>query len=166
MKEIKPFWQTKTLQQMNRSEWESICDGCAKCCLHKFIEDDETESPRATEHIQPDEELHYTDIACQYLDDDTCQCTQYSQRTSLVPSCVSLTFDNLKDIYFMPPSCSYRLLHEGKGLPHWHPLRHQGNPAMMHQAGMSVRNKVICETRVDLDDFQQHIVVWPLQLIE
>ena len=164
--ESKPFWQTKTLEQMTRSEWESICDGCAKCCLHKFIEDDSVDEAQTSTHFEEGEQIHHTNIVCQYLNDKTCSCTQYAKRTKLVPDRVTLTKDNLKDVYFMPPSCSYRLLQEGKDLPSWHPLRHKGKKSKMHQAGMSVRNKVISEVQANLDDFENHIVTWPLNVVD
>lgn len=166
MSEVKPFWQTKTLAQMNREEWESLCDGCAKCCLHKFIEDDDVDEQHATDHIADHEHMHYSNIACRYLNAKTCSCSQYAKRTQLVPDCVTLTQDNLKDVFFMPPSCAYRLLQEGKDLPSWHPLRHNGKKSKMHQAGMSVRNKVICETQADVEHFEDYIVVWPLELVD
>ena len=155
-----PFWQRKTLAEMTRKEWESICDGCAKCCLHTFIDEEQLVAS------EDQAEIHYSNIVCQYLNDKTCQCTQYTKRSHLVPSCVTLTQQNIDDIYFMPPSCSYRLLQEGKDLPSWHPLRHRGKKSKMHQAGMSVRGKVIHQQFVDMDDFENHIVLWPLQVTD
>jgi len=161
-----PFWQTKTLEQMTRDEWESLCDGCAKCCLHKFIEDDSVDEQVSSTHIDDNEQMHYSNIACRYLNQKTCGCTEYQNRTVLVPDCVTLTQANLKDVYFMPPSCAYRLLQEGKDLPSWHPLLNDGKKAPMHRAGMSVRNKVICETQADVDNFERYIVTWPLALVD
>ena len=166
MSEEKPFWQVLSLEEMSRAQWESLCDGCAKCCLHKFIEDEDVDLPETAAHINEDEQLHHTNIVCQYLNDKTCQCTQYAKRTKLVPDCVTLTKENLKDVYFMPPSCAYRRLQEGKDLPSWHPLRHNGKKSKMHQAGMSVRNKVICETQADVAKFEDYIVSWPLKDID
>ncbi len=161
-----PFWQTKTLDEMTRPEWESLCDGCAKCCLHKFIEDDSVQQQQTSSHIDEDEQLHHTNIVCRYLNDKTCGCTQYAKRTQLVPDCVTLTKENLKDIYFMPPSCAYRRLHEGKPLPSWHPLLHKGKKSAMHKAGMSVRGKVISEEFADVERFEDYIVLWPLNEVE
>ncbi|AWL12290.1 UPF0260 protein [Saliniradius amylolyticus] len=155
------FWETKSLSEMNQQEWEAICDGCAKCCLHKFI-DDEVDERHPTEVIHEGEQVHYSSIACYLLDDKRCQCTQYDKRTELVPDCVKLTKDNLKDIFFMPPSCSYRRLYEGRGLPSWHPLLNDGKKSAMHKAGMSVRGKTVSESTIDMDDFEDYIVVWPL----
>lgn len=160
-----PFWESKTLAQMTRQEWESLCDGCAKCCLHKFIEDDDTDITtelQPTTHIADNEEMLYSSIACYLLNDKTCGCSKYLERTTLVPDCVRLTQENIDDVFFMPPSCTYRRLKEGRGIPSWHPLLHKGKKSAMHQAGMSVRGKVVKDNEVSLDDFEDYIVVWPL----
>lgn len=164
-----PYWETKALEAMTRQEWEGLCDGCAKCCLHKFIDDentDETTELKPTTHIDEDEEMLYSSIACYLLNDKTCGCTKYTERTKLVPDCVRLTQDNIDDVFFMPPSCSYRRLKEGRGLPSWHPLLNKGKKAAMHKAGMSVRGKVVKDNEVSLDDFEDYIVVWPLNDID
>ncbi|WP_440056391.1 YcgN family cysteine cluster protein (plasmid) [Pseudoalteromonas sp. T1lg65] len=156
------FWNEKKLEQMTREEWESICDGCGKCCLHSFIDSDDDEF-ESTDHLREGEEVIYTDVVCQYNDPATCGCSRYSERQQLVPSCVQLTKDNLKDIFFMPNSCSYRRLYEGRGLASWHPLRHQGSKAEMHRAGISIKDKAISESNIDLEsEFEDHIVEWPL----
>jgi uncharacterized cysteine cluster protein YcgN (CxxCxxCC family) len=154
------FWEHKSLAEMDQAEWEAICDGCAKCCLNKFIEDDADLQPTAELH--EGEVVHYSNIACRYLNSHKCECTQYEQRTVLVPDCIELTKDNLADIFFMPTSCSYRRLHEGRGLPSWHPLLNNGKKSLMHKKQMSVRNKTISEAQVDLNDFEDYIVRWPL----
>lgn len=154
------FWLHKTMAEMNTEEWEALCDGCAKCCLNKFIEDDEEEGPTAVLH--QDEQVHFSNIACRYLNSHKCECTQYELRTVLVPDCIKLTKDNLKDIFFMPNSCAYRRLHEGRGLPSWHPLLNGGKKGLMHKKQMSVRNKTISEDQVDMDKFEDYIVSWPL----
>ncbi|MFT4994234.1 MAG: putative cysteine cluster protein YcgN (CxxCxxCC family) [Paraglaciecola sp.] len=156
------FWENKTLAEMTEQEWESVCDGCAKCCLNKYINDESVVEPSATAHIQEGEQIHYTNIACGLLNTKTCSCSQYLQRTKLVPSCVKLTKDNLDEIFFMPNSCSYRRLHEGRGLPSWHPLLNKGKKSAMHKAGMSVRGKIVFEQNVDLEHFEDYIVLWPL----
>ena len=158
----KPFWQSKSLEQMTRVEWESLCDGCGKCCLHKLIDDDAHEQMVDTDRIWDSEELHFTSVACRYLNEKKCECTVYSQRTHLVPSCVKLTQDNLEQVFYMPPSCSYRRLQEGRGLPSWHPLLNKGKKSKMHQQGMSVRGKVIFDDMLSQEDYQDYIVVWPL----
>jgi uncharacterized protein len=157
-----PFWQRKSLSEMNDQEWESLCDGCAKCCLHKFIEDDEATEAKPTDVINDGEHIQFTNIACSLLNTKTCSCTQYAQRTTLVPDCVKLTKDNLDKIFFMPTSCSYRRLQEGRGLPSWHPLLNRGKKAAMHKADMSVRGKIVSETDVDIEQFEDYIVLWPL----
>jgi len=160
-----PFWQSKTLAEMSRSEWESLCDGCAKCCLNKFIDDEDTDDHtelQPTDHLNEGEQVVYSSIACQLLNEKTCQCNQYSKRTKLVPDCVQLTQDNLADVFFMPPSCTYRRLQEGRGMPSWHPLLHKGKKSAMHKAGMSVRGKIVKDDDVALEDFEDYIVTWPL----
>lgn len=154
------FWEHKSLSEMNEKEWEAICDGCAKCCLHKFIDDD-VDTPQTTAELREGEQLIFSKIVCDLLNLKTCSCSQYSQRTQLVPECVQLTKDNLETVFYMPNSCSYRRLHEGRGLPSWHPLLNKGKKAKMHKAGMSVRGKVIPESQVDPEDFEQYFVEWP-----
>ncbi|NUZ10267.1 YcgN family cysteine cluster protein [Pseudoalteromonas sp. McH1-7] len=158
------FWQEKTLEEMTTEEWESICDGCGKCCLHSFIDSDEEDDSEfeSTDFLREGEELLYTDIVCQYNDATTCGCSRYSERQILVPSCVQLTKENLKDIFFMPTSCSYRRLYEGRGLASWHPLKHKGSKQAMIDAGISIFGRAISELEVDLEsDFESHIVDWP-----
>ena len=135
------FWEHKTLSEMNRSEWEQLCDGCAKCCLHK-IEDEDTGI------------IYGTNVVCQYLDEANCQCTEYEKRSVLVPDCVTLSPDNLEQVYYMPSTCSYRLLAEGKSLFDWHPLV-SGKKDSVHQAGQSVRGKVVSE--LEVDDLMHHL---------
>ncbi len=160
------FWETKSLEQMNEREWEAICDGCAKWCLHKSIDDEAAENPPSTDKIESGEQIHFTNIVCTLLNTKTCNCTRYAERTKLVPDCVKLTKDNLSDIFFMPPSCSYRRLHEGRGLASWHPLLNKGKKAAMHKAGMSVRGKTVYDHDVDLNNFEDYIAFWPLEDID
>lgn len=157
-----PFWETKPLPQMNEKEWEAICDGCAKCCLHKFIDDQQAEEAESTAVLNEGEQLYYTNIVCSLLNTKTCSCTRYAERRTLVPDCVKLTKDNLEKIFYMPPSCSYRRLFEGRGLPSWHPLLNRNKKSAMHQARMSVRGKTVYEHDVDLKAFEDHIALWPL----
>lgn len=140
------FWEKKSLQEMSVQEWESLCDGCAKCCVHK-LEDDETQ------------EVFYTNVACDYLNTKTCRCKDYSARKKWVPECVSLRPDDIKAFSWLPSSCAYRLIFEGKSLPSWHPLI-TGSRSAMHAQGHSVRNKVIPESFVHPDAFESHIVRW------
>ncbi|MBL0711981.1 MAG: YcgN family cysteine cluster protein [Colwellia sp.] len=164
-----PFWQSKTLAQMSRSEWESLCDGCAKCCLNTFIDDvdtDEQSELQPTDHLKEGEQIHYSNIACYLINEKTCQCSQYDKRTTLVPDCVRLTQENLADVFFMPPSCTYKRLQEGRGMPSWHPLLHQGKKSAMHKAGMSIRGKIVKDDDVSLENFEDYIVTWPLNDID
>ncbi len=128
------FWKYTPLQEMTREQWESLCDGCARCCLMKFINDAG--------------ELFYTSVACRYLDIDSCRCTCYEQRDIRVPGCVVVKPDNISDLDWMPSSCAYRLVYEGRDLPDWHPLV-SGKPESVHEAGISVRHFAISEERVD-----------------
>ncbi|GGW94889.1 YcgN family cysteine cluster protein [Alteromonas halophila] len=161
-----PFWETKTLEEMNDAEWEAVCDGCAKCCLHKFIDDDSSDDAQPTDVLYEGEQVHYTSIVCTLLNTKRCECSQYEKRTELVPDCVKLTKENLKDIFFMPPSCSYRRLYEGRGLPAWHPLLNKGKKSAMHSKGMSVRGKTVDEADVSLEDAEDYIALWPLEDID
>ena len=143
----KPFWQTVKLADMSAAQWEAVCDGCAKCCLVKLQDENSGE-------------IVFTDIVCNLLDQQSCRCTHYEERTKLVPECVKLTKDNLDKIDFMPPSCAYRLLHEGKDLPQWHPLV-SGRADSVVEAGMSVKGRVIAEMAFD-GDSEDRVVDWPL----
>lgn len=156
------FWVKKSLVEMNQDEWEAICDGCGKCCLHTFIDSDEEDNTfESTDVLREGEEIIYTAIVCRYLDTKKCFCTEYEQRTTLVPSCVKLTKDNIDDIFFMPPSCSYRRLHEGRGLASWHPLLNNGSKAVMHRMGISVKGRVMKDNQIDMELFEDYIADWP-----
>jgi len=142
----KPFWETKSLTEMNREEWESLCDGCGRCCLIK-LEDEVTEK------------LAETNVVCRYFNHDTCGCNEYKKRSELVPECLTLSPDNLAACYFAPPTCAYRLLAEGKKLPNWHPLIH-GSDELMRALGISVAGIVISEEVVHEDQLESHIIDW------
>jgi len=141
-----PFWKTKTLDEMSSQEWESLCDGCAKCCLHK-LEDQDTS------------EVHYTRVVCKYLKEADCSCTQYLDRNDLVPQCVWLSPEDATGFDWLPTSCAYRVIAEGRDLSWWHPLV-SGDPETVHQAGVSIKSKVISESHVHPDSFEEHIVHW------
>lgn len=123
-----PFWAVKSLDAMTPAEWESLCDGCARCCLVK-LEDEDTA------------EIHYTDVGCRLLDGDTCRCSDYANRQEKVADCVRLTPDEVRSLRWLPKTCAYRRLAEGKPLEWWHPLV-SGNPDTVHLAGISVRDEL------------------------
>lgn len=141
-----PFWQRKRLEDMNQAEWESLCDGCGKCCLAK-LEDEDTG------------EVYYTDLVCRYMDQDSCGCTVYATRLEKVPDCTLLTPERLQEFSWLPQTCAYRLLAESRPLPSWHPLV-SGDPRSVHEAGVSVRHRVISEAEVAEPDWEEHIIHW------
>ena len=131
----KPFWQRKRLEEMTAQEWESLCDGCGLCCLIRF-EDEETG------------EVIPTRVACKLLDRDLCRCRDYENRKAHVPDCIKLTPDAIEALNWMPKSCAYRRLHEGRDLAWWHPLV-TGDPESVHRAGVSIRGQTISEDVLD-----------------
>lgn len=140
-----PFWKTKTLSEMTTEEWESLCDGCAKCCLHK-LENEETG------------EIFFTSIACHLIDLKGCRCTRYVERTQLVPECVDIRKLNTEQYYWLPATCAYRLLHEGKDLPTWHPLVSKKTTSL-HALGISIRNYAQKASKDDdLDNLEDFII--------
>ena len=141
----RPFWETTRLEDMTRAQWESLCDGCGRCCLHKLRDYDT-------------DELAFTDVACHMLDGTTCLCRDYTNRRRHVPDCVQLTPELLRQVDWLPPSCGYRRVKEGRGLAWWHPLR-SGTPDTVHQSGASVRGRTISEHRAG--DLEDHVVDWP-----
>jgi uncharacterized cysteine cluster protein YcgN (CxxCxxCC family) len=146
-----PFWRRKSLEEMTDSEWESLCDGCGRCCLNKLEE-------------EGTDRTFYTDVACRLLDGSACRCRDYAHRLEQVEDCVQLTPQNLKEITWLPPSCAYVLVAEGKDLYWWHPLV-SGDPETVHAAGVSVRGRVSAsEARVPDEMLEDYIVSWPLKL--
>ena len=141
----KPFWRRKSLGEMTPEEWESLCDGCGKCCLHKIEYEDTGQ-------------LCYTNVACKLLDLKTCQCSRYAERQRFVPDCVQLSPENVGSLAWMPSTCAYRLLAEGKDLPDWHPLV-TGDPDSVHRAGQSVLGRCVPEKKAW--SLEHHIVDWP-----
>ncbi|WP_341937865.1 YcgN family cysteine cluster protein [Marinimicrobium sp. C2-29] len=140
------FWEVKSLEQMSASEWESLCDGCGKCCLHKLEDEDSGD-------------IHYTNVACRYLDDNNCRCQAYAERQRLVPDCIVLRPEDVAEFHWLPDTCAYRLLAEGNPLPDWHPLR-SGDPASVHRAGISARGRTVSEAEVAEEDWEDCIVHW------
>jgi uncharacterized protein len=147
MSRQQPFWETKSLAEMSREEWESLCDGCAKCCLRK-LED------------ANDGEIHYTDVACRLLDTQRCRCKRYAKRLEVVSDCAALTPDTVGKLSWLPGTCAYRLIAEGRPLEWWHPLV-SGDRETVHHAGISVRGRATPETHVHEDELEERIVDWP-----
>ena len=140
------FWQEKSLAEMDNKEWESLCDGCGLCCLHK-IEDEETGA------------IAHTNVSCRLLDIKTCRCTKYLVRKVLVPDCVILTPKTAAEFKWLPSTCAYRLIAEGKDLPPWHLLKTK-NPKSTHKAGISVQKIAVSER--EAGDLEDHIIHWQI----
>jgi uncharacterized cysteine cluster protein YcgN (CxxCxxCC family) len=140
-----PFWKQKSLEEMNREEWESICDGCGKCCLFR---------------LQGEDGQYYTtNVVCRLFDENTCRCKNYTQRQDLVPSCLVLNAKLVRKLDWMPATCAYRLLAQGKDLPWWHYLV-SGSRETVHKVGISVHGRVEHELEIDMNDLEDHVVDW------
>ncbi len=141
-----PFWKTKPLEKMSQSEWESLCDGCGKCCLAKLEDEDSGE-------------IHWTTVGCRLFDAATCRCRDYTHRLAEVSDCVQLTPENVRTITWLPRTCAYRLVAEGHDLYWWHPLV-SGNAETVHEAGISVRGRVTAsESELsDAEDYFDHLI--------
>ena len=140
------FWKEKTFEEMTDAEWESLCDGCAKCCLIKFRE-------RYTREVK------FTNVVCRYLDLSTCRCSDYLNRHENVPECILLTPELARNLDWLPKTCAYRLVADGEELPWWHPLKtHDARSAL--RAGATVYGRVVSEADVDDDDLEDMVVNW------
>jgi len=145
---VAPFWRAKSLEKMSASEWESLCDGCARCCLVKLEDEDRGD-------------IHFTDIGCSLLDGKTCRCRDYERRSQRVPDCVRLTPAAVRSLKWLPVTCAYRLVAEGKDLPEWHPLVTGSNDSV-HEARISVRGRVFAsEDDLAQERWPDRIVRWP-----
>jgi uncharacterized cysteine cluster protein YcgN (CxxCxxCC family) len=144
--EARTFWNTKSLEEMTPGEWESLCDGCGRCCLHK-LEDIDSGL------------LFYTNVACRLLDEDSCRCTNYPARESLVSDCLLLSPDKQDQFDWLPASCAYRRLANGQDLEAWHPLV-SGDPESVRRAGISVHGKTVSEGDVRKEELEEHIITW------
>lgn len=140
------FWETKSLTEMSSDEWESLCDGCGRCCLVKLEDEDSGD-------------VFFTDVSCRLLDADNCRCSQYDQRLEYVPDCIRLSPQNVETISWLPATCAYRLVMESRPLPEWHPLI-SGSKDSVHRADISVRQRVVCESDVNVNDLEDHIIHW------
>ena len=146
----KPFWKTKTLDEMNNEEWESLCDGCGLCCLNKLEDWDSGD-------------VVFTSVRCQLMDGETCRCVDYPNRQDTIPDCIQLTPNEVREIPWLPPSCAYRLVRDGLDLYWWHPLV-SGDPETVVAAGVSVRGRVFAnEDEVPEEEVAERIVNWPLR---
>ena len=143
---MEKFWLTKSMSDMTSGEWESLCDGCARCCLHKL------------EDVNSDKVV-YTAVVCRFLDGERCQCTEYERRSELMPGCVKLTPVSVLDYKWLPVTCGYRRVAEGKDLEWWHPLV-SGTRETVHQAGISVKGKCVSEQYVHPDSVEEQIIHW------
>ena len=144
-----PFWRTKRLDEMSIGEWESLCDGCGRCCLNKLEDIDSGE-------------IVWTEVACRLLDGESCRCTDYPHRFDKVHDCIALTPTNVPGLSWLPPTCGYRLVAEGHDLYWWHPLV-SGDRDTVHQAGISVRGRTLSEADVPIEALEEHTVTWPME---
>jgi uncharacterized cysteine cluster protein YcgN (CxxCxxCC family) len=144
--EATAYWKTKPLAEMTPEEWESLCDGCGRCCLHKLQDEDSGL-------------MFYTNVVCRLLDPECCRCSNYAQRTNLVHDCLSLAPDRAARFEWLPLSCAYRRLANGLSLEWWHPLV-SGDPETIHEAGISVRGRTVPESTVAREDLEDHIIHW------
>ena len=141
-----PFWQEKTLEEMTHEEWESLCDGCGKCCLHKI---DDVNSG----------EILYTRVACRFLDINTCRCRHYGRRSELVSDCIDLTPEMVRTISWLPDSCAYRRIAEGRDLAWWHPLI-SGTLDTVRLAGVVICDWAVPERLVHLSELEAYVINW------
>lgn len=144
-----PFWKSLTLEEMSTNQWESLCDGCGRCCLNKLENEDTGE-------------IIWTNVACSLLNDDTCQCGDYPNRSTLVPDCIQLTPQTVRQLTWLPATCAYRLVREGQDLYWWHPLV-SGDAQSVHMAGISVRGMTVSEEGMEIDEYENYLVTWPAE---
>jgi uncharacterized protein len=140
------FWREKSLEAMSPDEWEALCDGCARCCLVKLEDED-------------DGTVQYTKVACDLLDAGTCRCTRYPERHVLVPDCIEFTPALAATLAWLPDTCAYRLVAEGRDLPEWHPLV-SGRSESVHEAGVSVRGRIIPVRMIAEEALEEHVIDW------
>ena len=146
MAAVTEWWNRLSLQELDKDQWEALCDGCAKCCLHKLEDEDSGE-------------VFYTRIRCQYLDEDSCRCSDYPRRSVMVPHCIHLDKGSVADLDWLPVTCAYRLRSRGEPLPEWHYLV-SGSRETVHREGVSIRGRAVSDEYVHPDGFEEHIVQW------
>lgn len=143
------FWERKPIDRLNDAEWEALCDGCGKCCMNKLEDEDSGD-------------VVLTNVACRLFDDTTCRCAQYPIRHQFVPDCIVLKPGNIKDnLYWMPETCAYRLVFEGRPLFDWHPLI-SGTPDTVHLASVSMQSATVPEFEIPEDDWEDYVIEEPL----
>ncbi|MEL6298940.1 MAG: YcgN family cysteine cluster protein [Pseudomonadota bacterium] len=143
-----PFWERKALSEMTRREWEQLCDGCGRCCMLK-VEDEDTG------------DIFLTGLSCRLLDTDSCKCTDYPDRQAKVSDCIVLSPDRVGELSWLPPSCAYRRVSEGRGLAWWHPLV-SGDHMTVHEAGISVKGWALAETATRVTSIEDYLIDgWP-----
>lgn len=140
------WWNTLPLEALDTKQWEALCDGCAKCCLHKLEDADSGE-------------VYYTKVRCRYLNEQNCRCTDYANRSTLVPHCIDLQQAEVSQLHWLPTTCAYRLRAAGEPLPAWHPLE-SGSPESVHSSEVSIRGRSISDEFVHPDGYDEHIVQW------
>ena len=141
-----PFWE-KPLESLDRGQWEALCDGCGRCCLIK-LENEETG------------DIFTSDVHCKLLEPISCMCSDYEHRQAKVPDCIKLDPENVKSISWIPPSCAYRRIAEGKGLAWWHPLV-SGDRDTVHLAGISARHRTRSEEGISPEQLDDYVIDWP-----
>ncbi len=140
------WWNQKTLAELDARQWEALCDGCARCCLHKLENEDNGE-------------VFYTRVRCRYLDEQTCRCSDYPNRSVLVENCIRLDSSNLGSLEWLPVTCAYSMRAQSLPLAPWHPLV-SGDPDSVHRAGISIRGRCISDEFVHAEGYDEHIVHW------
>ena len=155
--ELRPqFWTRFKLHELNHSEWEALCDGCGSCCLIKYIDEDENGNV-------DEEQVEYTDVACQLMNCETGYCQHYDTRQDHVPDCIQLTIDKLPTMMWLPNHCAYKRLHKGQSLPKWHLLLTQDAVATQQQmraANVGIAGRCISEVGMDDEQMEERVVTW------
>jgi len=141
-----PFWERKTLEELTDTEWESLCDGCGQCCLHKLVNEESTD-------------VFYTRVACALLNTETARCSHYPERFSKVKDCLDVRGMTVSELAWMPKTCAYRLVHERQPLPCWHPLV-TGDAASTAATGITVSGWAVSEKNVDMNNLEAEIIEW------